>query len=539
MENTAFVCTFDKAQYMVGDEVCMSVPVMDDSIQVMLYQLSNQINCSFRAEPAKIILYDLKEGNYGVRIESSAGQWEGAFDIVSSQRSVTRYGFLTDFAPHDEDTDDVAWMRDLHLNAVQFYDWMYRHDALLPHSDQFQDPLGRNLSLQVIEKKTLACKAFGMRPFAYGAIYAATHETFQQHPEWGMYTMDGKPLMFAGWLNFMNISEKCGWTGHLLKQYQDVISFGFLGIHMDTYGFPKRVWDVSQNPVELSEEFAGLINRAASAVQAVDHSAGVIFNAVNNWPLEAVALSDQDSVYIEVWPPNETYYNLYNLIQDAKLRSNKPVILAAYIKPFQEPDPLGAERALRFSWAAISASGGTQLVFGEGMGALQDSYYVNYARLRDAFVPVTQRYCDFLVRYADLMYNDKGTDISKTASGGINEDVCFAHANCTFSPDGAENSVWTIIRESTARLTIHLINLVGNNAAWNEAKLEPPPVDDIEISVRLDRPVRGIYCASPDHESLMAEELPFSYEVTEQGRVYSFTLPELKYWEAVWVEWEK
>lgn len=539
MGKNTFVCTFNKAQYILGDEVRISVPNMDDSVRIKLYQLSNQITSPFRSEPSGVVLHGLEEGNYGIRVESSAGEWEGAFDIVSSQRSITRYGFLADFALHDDDTDDIAWMRDLHLNAVQFYDWMYRHDALLPDTDQFQDPLGRDLSLRVIQRKAAACKEFGMRPFAYGAIYAATHETFQQHPEWGMYTMDGKPLMFAGWLHFMNISAKCGWPEHLLKQYREVISFGFLGIHMDTYGFPKRVWDVSQAPVELSEEFSGLIDRAASAVQAVDESAGVIFNAVNNWPMEAVAMSAQDSVYIEVWPPNETYYNLYNLIQNAKRCSNKPVILAAYIKPFQEQDILGAERALRFSWAAISASGGTQLVFGEGRGALQDSYYVNYAHLSDEFTSAAQNYCDFLVRYADLMYNDKGTDISRTASGGINEDVCFTHEDCIFSPDGTGNSVWTIIRESTARLTIHLINLVGNNPAWNEAKREPQSLDGIAIHVRLDRPVQGIYCASPDNHSLCAEGLRFSYEVTEQGRVYSFTLPELKYWEAVWIEWEK
>lgn len=539
MDKKNMICTFDKAQYRVGEDVRIRVPGSTAELEPRLYRLANVIDCPFRRGGGELILHGLPEGNYGVRVETPAGSWEGAFDIVPDQRRITRYGFLADFPPNDGDIDDVAWMRDLHLNAVQFYDWMYRHDALLPSSDRYQDPLGRELSLRVIQEKIEACKRFGMRPFAYGAVYAATRETFQRHPEWGMYTMDSEPLMFAGWLYFMNISAGCGWTDHLLRQYQDVISFGFSGIHMDTYGFPKLVWDASKKPVELAEEFAALIGGAAESVQTVDEDAGVIFNAVNNWPVETVADAPQDAVYIEVWPPNDTYYDLYKLICDAKRCADKPVILAAYIKPFQGPDTAAAERALRLAWAAISASGGTQLVFGEGKGALRDSYYVNYAHLRREFAPVAQKYCDFLVRYADLMYNDRGVDVSRTASAGINEDVRLAHERYSFTPNGGGNSVWTILRESANRLTMHLINLVGNNAAWNEGKDEPRVVDDIQVHLRLDRPVSGVYCASPDDVSLCAQALPFSYEVTEQGRVYSFRLSGLRYWKAVWIEWEK
>lgn len=539
MDKKNMICTFDKAQYRIGEDVRIRVPDSAAEAAPRLYRLANTIDCPFRRGGGELILCGLPEGNYGVRVETPAGSWEGAFDIVPDRRSITRYGFLADFSPGDEDTGDVAWMRDLHLNAVQFYDWMYRHDALLPRSDRYQDPLGRELCLHVIREKIAACKAFGMRPFAYGAVYAATQETFRQRPEWGMYTLDGEPLMFAGWLHFMNIAAGCGWRDHLLRQYREVVSFGFSGIHMDTYGFPKLVWDASGKPVGLSEEFAALIRDAAESVQGVDGDAGVIFNAVNNWPIETVAGAPQDAVYIEVWPPNDAYYDLYKLIRDARRCAGKPVILAAYINPFQGPDAAAAERALRLAWAAISASGGTQLVFGEGQGALQDSYYVHYARLRREFAPVVQKYCDFLVRYADLLYNDHGTDVSKTACAGINEDVRLTHAQYSFTPDGGENSIWTILRESTDRLTMHLINLVGNNTAWNEGKNEPLLVDDIQVCLRLDRPVTGIYCASPDDVSLCAQALPFSYEVTGQGRVYSFRLSGLRYWMAVWIEWEK
>ena len=243
-------------------------------------------------------------------------------------------------------------------------------------------------------------------------------------------------------------------------------------------------------------------------------------------------------MYIEVWPPHDTYFDLYRLIREARLLSHRNVILAAYLKAFQTADTPAAERSFRLAWAVISASGGTQLVLGEDRSLLRDSYYVNYARLRESFLPTVQRCCDFLVRYKDLLYNDPGMDISKTASGGINEDVRFFSDKCAFSTDGQADTVWTILRESRERLTLHLVNLTGNNALWNEGKREPVPAAGISAAIRLDRPVRGIYCASPDDETLAAQSLPYTAEQTEAGCIYTVKLPDVRYWTAVWVQLE-
>ena len=244
-------------------------------------------------------------------------------------------------------------------------------------------------------------------------------------------------------------------------------------------------------------------------------------------------------MYIEVWPPHDTYFDLYRLIREARLLSHRNVILAAYLKAFQGEDMDAAERSFRLAWAVISASGGTQLVLGENRSLLRDSYYVNYARLRESFLPIVQRNCDFLVRYKDLLYNDPGMDIGKTASGGINEDVRFFSDACTFSTDGQADTVWTLLRESRDRLTLHLINLTGNNAMWNEGKREPTPAAGISAAIRLDRPVRGIYCASPDSECLAAQKLPYTAEQTENGCIYTVKLPDVRCWTAVWVQLEE
>lgn len=533
------ICTFHKAQYLPDEEIRIQTPENADVSMVKLYRLEQRMDCPWQTEGNTLILPPLPAGNYGITVEMTGSVWGGAFDVVTDPREIIRYGFLSDFSSDDREAGGIAWMRDLHLNAVQFYDWMYRHDCLLPPDTRYEDPLGRPMDLEVIGEKIRQCKVYGMRPIAYGAVYAAAPETFEKHPQWAMYTMDGQPMTFAHWLYYMNVSPDCAWVDHILEEYRKTLAFGFSGIHMDTYGFPKRVWDYAGHPVELASAFASLIDRAAGIARKEALCGGVIFNAVNNWPMEAVAKTDQDVVYIEVWPPNESYHDLYTLVREARLCSGKQVVLAAYLSPFQQEDTAGAERAFRLAWAAISASGGTQLVLGEQKCVLRDSYYANYGKLRSEFLPDVQKYCDFLVRYADLLYNDDGTDISKTASGGINEDIRFMSDYCRFSLDGEADTVWAILRESTSRITLHLINLQGNNDRWNAAKQEPVPARGIVIHFRLDRPVRGFYCASPDRDSLEAKALPCTYRNTEQGRIYAVEVPEVAYWTAVWTRMEE
>ena len=529
-------CHFDKAQYLIGEPVSLCLDSAFISPRIRLFGLAKEVMAELRLLEGQVVIEALCKGNYGIVVEEGTLFWEGAFDIVSSMSEVTRYGFLADFLPEDSENKACEWMKDLHINAVQFYDWMYRHDSFLPPKEEYLDPLGRKLSMVTVKKRISDCVKAGMRPFAYGAVYAATEETYRLHRDWAMYTMDGEPMRFADWLFYMDISESSGWTELLTQQYISAIRIGFFGIHMDTYGFPKHVWNYTGKPIDLSEEFPKLISRIAKEVKAIQPHGGVIFNAVNNWPVESVANAPQDAVYIEVWPPNTRYIDLYTLIREAKLLSGKQVVLAAYLKPFSDPSTEKAEAAFRLCWAAICASGGTQLVLGEDAGILQDSYYVNYAHLRKEFLCTVQKYCDFLVRYADLMYNDAGADVTKTASGGINEDIQFSSNFCDFSVDAKENTVWTIVRQSAARISVQLVNLCGNTSEWNEGKNTPREVPEIDLKLRIDRPVLGIYCASPDGEALGARELSFSCYNTPEGRVYKASLPMLKYWNTVWAE---
>lgn len=528
-------CHFNKAQYLLGEDVVLT-SFGGEITEAVVYKLAQRINAKLSYGGSTVTVSGLGAGGYGIDVFFGEEKWEGAFDVVESQRHVVRYGFLSDFTPEEKDTADVEWMKDLHLNCIQFYDWMYRHDELISPTDEYADPMGRKTSLATLRSKINACHEQNIRPFAYGAIYAATEETYRAHPEWAMYTADGRPLRFADWLYYMNVSEKCGWSKHLLEQYAEAIRFGFKGIHMDTYGFPKWVWDIDGRKLDLPADFAQLVNAAEDKVESEDAAAGVIFNAVNNWPTEAVVKTAEDAVYVEVWPPNDSYRDLYTIISNIKAATDKSIILAAYMKPFAADSNEAAEYALRLTWAAISASGATQLVFGEDRTVLCDSYYAKYAHLRNEFLPVAQKYCDYLVRYSSLLYDDKGIDISRTAAGGINEDIRFDAEGTVFSVDGRADSVWTVIREADNRIIIQLINLCGNDDLWDTAKNRPNLVNDIRISLRLDRELDGVWYASPDEETLAAQPLNAEASEGAQGRTYTVRVPALWCWASVWID---
>lgn len=546
--------TLNKAQYIDGENVILTIlldKIVFKYININVYKLSKKIDAKYHYELINnsdnkrelvITIEALPIGNYGVEAILASDIYETAFDVVSSRSDFIRYGFLSDFSAEDKDLSDVNYINRLHLNAVQFYDWMYKHEELVSKQDVYTDPLGRITDLNVIKMKINKCIKLGIRPFAYGAVYAASKTLFEEHPEWGLYTIDKRPITFFDWLNFMNVSSSCGWSDFIINQFSKAMKeLNFQGIHMDTYGFPKVVCDINGNQFSLKDEFPSLINRTSVEAKNINPENGVIFNCVNNWPVEKVADTYQDAVYIEVWPPHDTYYDLYNLIRKAKALGDKTVILAAYLNPFQgaltKAETHAAENALLLTYAAINAAGGTQLVHGENAGILCNSYYAKYASSSEKFKDKIINYADYIVRYADLLCKDKGIDVSMTSSYGINEDVCFHSEEAIFSPKGENNKVWTIIRESEDKMTIQLINLLSNDSLWNTPKNTYKEISDIRISIKTNSKVKGIYCASPDH-IMKAASLDYEIKQIDRGIEYIFKIPNLKIWSTVWIETE-
>lgn len=488
-------------------------------------------------------------GAYGLFITSVAENGveisaETAFDVADHWREAPRYGFLSDFEPEEAGRlEDVAFMNRHHINLVQFYDWMYRHDRLLADEEEFVDPLGRRISFPVVREKITALRKHGIASMAYAAIYGSLPDYAGQHPDQLLYQNDGQPHSLGNYFYIMDISEHSDWTKHIIGQFVNAIEvMGFDGLQLDQYGFPKKAirrrgehTDIVALK-ELYPRFIDLVREAITERFGSDR-VGLIFNNVSNYPTHTTAASSQDVMYIEVWDPAFRLRDLKQIIDNARKWSGKQIVLAAYLPAFHpdHPDiPEHAEIGATIVLAAIFTSGGYQILLGEQDNLLADPYFPKYGALSETFKGVLQRYYDFIVMYRNLLFDLALDDVSMAYSGGINTEVVFAKEGVSFSPHGDNGTIWTIIKEKPGYMIIHLINLIGlSNDVWHQSKTHSPtPVQGVEIKVENWEDIESIYWASPDAKSirpisLNAKAVPKGEGV---GLYTQFTLPSLEYW---------
>ncbi len=314
------------------------------------------------------------EGGYGVDADGVST----AVDVLDDPLRRPRYGFVSQYEA-DRATDGVAEnVRRFHLNAVQFYDWMYRHAKLMPPTDEFDDALGRRISLATVRRLAAAVREAGSLPFAYAAVYAVGKEAW---PEWeadGLFRRDGSPWMLGDFLwNVDPTSER--WLSHFSADLRSTLEVGFAGFHLDQYGSPKWALRRDGTRVDLVEAFPALIDRVAADVP----EARLIFNNVNDFPTFATVRAAQALTYIEVWAPHTRLRHLAELVSTARLLApDRPVVLAAYLSAYQG-DEVAALQAEKLQLATVFSHGGTVLLHGEESAVLTEAYYVKH-RLGDA-----------------------------------------------------------------------------------------------------------------------------------------------------------
>ena len=295
---------------------------------------------------------------------------------------------------------------------MQFYDWAYRHDTLVAPTDDYADMMGKQNSLPAIRKKIAACHARGMVAMAYGAVYAASRAFRDAHADWGLYAGAGRPMVFIGTFYYMDIESP--WREHLFAQYTDAVArVGFDGIHMDTYGEPKRALNAKGETRDLEAALPALIRDAHAALQNAGHTPRLIFNNVGAWPVEATRAAPQDAVYMELWPPMDRLRHLREAVWLAQ-PAGRPVVLAAYPAPFRTETP---ERALvgeLIASFAIALCGATQLFLGERDAVVTQGYYADYTRLAPWQAEKIKAYQDFFVRWQKLLFDRALRDVSLT-----------------------------------------------------------------------------------------------------------------------------
>ena len=189
--------------------------------------------------------------------------------------------------------------------------------------------------------------------------------------------------------------------------------------------------------------FPVLIENTRKALEATKPDIALIFNNVGNWPVDSVATTSQDAIYIEVWKPHERYHHIREVLQWAQhAGKGKPVILAAYLQAFRtDPVPERAHNSALLLTAIIAAHGGYHLLAGENSGVLTQAYYVDYFKINEVFTRKLRDYYDFNIRYANLLYAAELKDVSMTHADGDNLEYVFD--NLDYSTYGEAGKVWT------------------------------------------------------------------------------------------------
>ena len=452
-----------------------------------------------------------------------------AVDVQGSLR-VFRYGFLSDFSRAETSESDVLAMAKHHVNAVQFYDWSYRHDMLVSGDADYTDMMGKPNAIDVIRRKINACHGRGMRAIGYGAVYAASEVFAAVHPAWRLYARAGQPIRFIDVFAIMNLESP--WLEHIIAQYEaTVCRAGFDGIHMDTYGFPKTALDSGGNIVYLENDFTRLIEETRATLP----DATLVFNNVGNWPIERTMQAPVDAVYIEVWPPYERYEHLRQLVFTAK-SAKKPVMLAAYPAPFRLDTPERALNAQLILMSVIAAHGATQLWFGEENAALTQGYYTDYTRLSMEQEQTLRTYDDFCVRYETLLFDDSLLDVSMTHCGWDNEEYC---CDTLYSVTGEGGKLWLILREQGNRKLIALINLCGDDSSnWNAGRNAPETLTNVTLHVQVFAPPVKVWTASPDRNMGATEPASYSQELGARADILTIRLPRIERFAILYLETE-
>ena len=273
--------------------------------------------------------------------------------------------------------------------------------------------------------------------------------------------------------------------------------------------------------------FFGALDPGGYGVEADD---GATTGNVNDFPTEATAAAPQDATYIEPWAPHDELRDLARLARKAAGSApRRPVVLASYLPPYARPDD-GAGNALRLVLATAMSHGATCLLFGEEDAVLVDPYYVRHAHLDAAGREIAKAYLDFAVRYGDLLFDAESVDVSRTYSGGINEEIVVS-ADVPVSADGSPGTVWARVTRTGTRRVVSLVDLCGqDDTRWDSPKRQPTECGGISIAFERSRPGRYFF-ASPEGAVRAIELAP------RRERWHDVVdVPPFVAWATVWAE---
>ena len=340
------------------------------------------------------------EDGQGYLVTATGGDGTHAETAIDASTSWTRFprmGYLSHFKPTapegtDGHTTYEAFLfqkpqdyidklsRDYHINALQYYDWQYRHEQPVATGD-LADKWPLWYRDTYASKKTITdyiqdAKNANMGSLAYSMAYAANdnYDTNTIKDEWRLREDNGsywvRDLGEQWWVPtpkgvdkpkshqfMMNVNNE-DWRTYITAQYKtQKTEFKFDGTHIDTLGQTSKK-DASGNPVDLTDGLAALVD---DTYKNVGGQVGI--NLPDGAGSEKINKASAAYMYTELWDHNETNAQVASYLQSARNNAgNKPQIVAAYANKYDPtrwvPDPEHPDKRIH---PAVTPDEGTRI----------------------------------------------------------------------------------------------------------------------------------------------------------------------------------
>ncbi|MEV5348321.1 glycoside hydrolase family 66 protein [Streptomyces achromogenes] len=491
---------------------------------------------------------------YLVEIQAGSSRTQTAIDVSSTWTRFPRFGFLayygTNISADDAKGDIAELSQRYHINALQYYDWLWKHERPVKHDGSgvagtWTAWNGDTLSSTTIRNYIDAEHSRGMAAMPYQMSYAALndYDTSQVNPDWRLFNSPGGtdewyyPMLPNQILHLMN-PENPDWQNYIVGQYKDSVnSMGFDGAHLDQIGYWSEKYDKAGNKVNRPNGFAQLTNKTKQALPAGHNAVG--FNAVDGYGDAELARSNADYLYTELWSNYETNSSVKDYLERQRQASGgKPHITPAYMNRPNTPDSSTPNNnsvfdttSVQLANAMFAANGAGHLELGPNDHMLNTEYFLNKDKSMSAELKAWEKtYYDVITGYENLFYGpDLHTASNKTVVDGVNT-----------STDGSGNTVWTNAMRNGDTDVLHLINLLGNDGKWRDAGTATPPTKT-NVSVKYylrdgQQAPAALRVGSPDRDGGRSANLPFTTGSDSSGTYLKFTVPELKNWDFVYFD---
>lgn len=471
-----------------------------------------------------------------------------AVDVSSDWKKFPRYGFLATFNEMSADACDavISNLNRLHINGVQFQDWHWKHHWPLAQDKTTLEPLetyidiaSRSTSLSTIRNYISSIHSYGMKAIFYNLCFGALDDAAEDgvKEEWYIFKDQGHVTKDVHHLSapfkssiYLVDPANTQWQEYLGEKNDAVYEhLDFDGYQIDQLGSRGNVYDYNGNSVDLATGYASFIE----AMKVLHPDKDLIMNAVSSYGAEQIlGTGNVEFAYNELWDSEDQFTSLRSVIEANKRYGGEDMqtVFAAYMN-YTKADNTGTFNTpgVLLTDAVIFALGGSHLEMGEHM--LCKEYFPNSnlgmsKELQEAIIS----YYDFLTAYQNILRD-----------GGSFNEVSVASTDGKMnikSWEPATGNVITLCRENGNLQAIHLLNFSqANSTSWRDmdgSMPEPALITDAALEIAADKEVAAVWMASPDIDGGAHKVLPF----TKDGGKISITVPSLKYWDMIVIEYE-